>query len=146
MAECSWQSNCLDISLASAETPYSKKMGAMAMAGSWNYKQLDCLSSDSPGNEASTASWVKSSVSYEGISQQGRFACTSSCSWILFLVFGNDIYYLHYFSKSLLTGTFLSWILKHAVVKSTIWINFFFTHYNGHWLQKTTTKSRNPST
>ena len=34
MAECSWQSNCLDISLASAETPYSKKMGTMAMAGS----------------------------------------------------------------------------------------------------------------
>ena len=58
----------------------------------------------------------------------GLLCLQLSCSWILFLVFGSDIDYLHYFSKSLLTGAFFSWILKHAVVKSTIWINIFLAH------------------
>ena len=147
MAECRWQSNCLDMSLASVETPYDRKI--------WHDGDGRQLKLQIVGHALIRFSWKWGINSIMGniISElwgdftQGHFACTSSCSWILFPVLGKDIDCLHYFCKSLLMGTFLSWILKHAVVKSTIWVNFFFTHYNGHWLQKTiTTKSRNPST
>ena len=119
----------LDVNMLSAHLMVSPEKSLLA----WLFPSLVCLS-DSAGNEASTASWVTSPLNWEGISQQGRFACTSSCSWTSFLLFGNDIYDLH-FLNCCLAGAFLSWMLKHAVVKSAIWINFFFMQFNEHWQQ-----------
>ena len=74
--------------------------------------------------------WRINSIMGNIISELGRDFTTGSLHALesFFLVFGSDIDYLHYFSKSLLTGAFFSWILKHALVKSTIWINIFLAH------------------